>query len=91
MLDGGEYDDAIIKGNYHKTIRVTLPTDMLDENKPADAWSKLPTTPEEAFEREVMLNVYAMNDFIADTKDRPDGSKAYWNPDRDTNGGFWTG
>lgn len=88
LLDGGEYDDAIIKGNYHKTIRVTLPTDMLAENKPADAWSKLPTTPEEAFEREVMLNVYAMNDFIADTKDRPDGSKAYWNPDRDTNGAF---
>lgn len=88
LLDGGEHDDAIIKGNYHKTIRVTLPTDMLDENKPADAWSKLPTTPEEAFEREVMLNVYAMNDFIADTKERPDGSKAYWNPDRDTNGAF---
>jgi hypothetical protein len=88
LLDGGESDNAIKNGNYHKTIRVALPTDMLDATKPDGAWSKLPTTAEEAYRREVMLNVYAMNDFIADTKTRPDGSKPYWNPDTDTDGAF---
>lgn len=85
LLDGSESDEAIRNGNYHKTIRVALPTDMLDANKPDGAWSKLPTTAEEAYQREVMLNVYAMNDFIADTKKRPDGSGPYWTPDVDFN------
>ncbi len=88
LLDGGESDNAIKNGNYHKTIRVALPTDMLDATKPDGAWSKLPTTAEEAYRREVMLNVYAMNDFIADTKTRPDNSGPYWDPDTDTNGAF---
>lgn len=87
LLDGNESDAAIINGNYHKTIRVALPTDMLDDTKPADAWSKLPTTAEEAYRREVMLNVYAMNDFIADTKRGPENSnEPYWKPDTDENG-----
>lgn len=90
LLDGSGYDEQIIKGNYHKTIRVLLPTDMLDENKPNDAWSKLPTTQEEAYRKEVMLNVYAMHDFIADTKRGPNGETdpPYWDPEKEWNSQF---
>lgn len=70
-------EQALTQLGLHKTMRVFVPTDL---NTAEGDENVLPTDIEDVPHLEIVMNVRAMNDFIADTKRGPsnDQNNYYW-------------
>lgn len=73
-------EQALTKLGLDKTMRVFIPTN-LNEYTSGGQEEQLPTDVADVPHLEIVMNVRAMNDFIADTKrgpEREDDSEKYW-------------
>ena len=77
-------EQALTKLGLDKTMRVFIPTN-LNEYTSGGQEEQLPTDVADVPHLEIVMNVRAMNDFIADTKRGPEGeddSEKYWSDEQ---------
>lgn len=77
-------EQALTKLGLDKTMRVFIPTN-LNEYTSGGQEEQLPTDVADVPHLEIVMNVRAMNDFIADTKRGPEGeddSEKYWSEEQ---------
>lgn len=75
-----EKNEELTKLGLHKNIRVVVPANLMKDSETKES---LFTKADDAFHSEIIMNIRAINDFIADTKtDSKDPKRPYWKDDR---------